>query len=135
MNSVDRATLIDFALGRLEDAEAAALARRAEVDSEFAQTLDALRQELTTLDRVRSDADAARPADENAPIKRKKKNATKKENNAKPIFIIFAIFTIFTTSPATTRVFKQRNVIILRDAASALPFCQEKRKKERFLRS
>ncbi len=61
MNSVDRATLIDFALGRLEDAEAAALARRAEVDSEFAQTLDALRQELTTLDRVRLDALRAAP--------------------------------------------------------------------------
>jgi len=61
VNSVDRATLIDFALGRLEDAEAAALARRAEVDSEFAQTLDALRQELTTLDRVRLDALRAAP--------------------------------------------------------------------------
>ncbi len=61
MNPVDRATLIDFALGRLEDAEAAALARRAEVDSEFAQTLDALRQELTTLDRVRIDALRAAP--------------------------------------------------------------------------
>jgi glycosyltransferase involved in cell wall biosynthesis len=45
--------LIDFALGRLNDAEAAALARRAELDSEFAHTLDALRQELATLDGVR----------------------------------------------------------------------------------
>ena len=53
MNSVDRATLIDFALGRLNDAETAALARRAEEDSEFAQTLDALRRELATLDDVR----------------------------------------------------------------------------------
>ncbi|MBR4977150.1 MAG: hypothetical protein IKY61_08835, partial [Thermoguttaceae bacterium] len=56
MNSVDRATLIDFALGRLDDAEAAELVRRAERDSEFAQTLDALRQELATLDDVRPSA-------------------------------------------------------------------------------
>ncbi len=56
MNSVDRATLIDFALGRLDDAEAAELVRRAERDSEFAQTLDALRQELATLDYVRPSA-------------------------------------------------------------------------------
>ncbi|MBR5242911.1 MAG: hypothetical protein IKW13_01630, partial [Thermoguttaceae bacterium] len=53
MDSVDRATLIDFALGRLNDAETAALARRAEEDSEFAQTLEALRRELATLDDVR----------------------------------------------------------------------------------
>ena len=56
MNSVDRATLIDFALGRLNDAEAAALARRAEEDSEFAQTLAALRRELASLDEVRPSA-------------------------------------------------------------------------------
>ena len=55
MNSVDRATLIDFALGRLDAAEAAALARRAEREPAFAQTLAALRQELASLD-------AARPA-------------------------------------------------------------------------
>ena len=53
MDSVDRATLIDFALGRLNDAETAALARRAEEDSEFAQTLDSLRRELATLDDAR----------------------------------------------------------------------------------
>ena len=53
MNSIDRATLIDFALGRLDDAEAAALANRAERDSEFAQTLAALRRELAALDGVR----------------------------------------------------------------------------------
>ena len=56
MDSVDRATLIDFALGRLNDAETSALARRAEEDSEFAQTLDALRRELATLDAVRPTA-------------------------------------------------------------------------------
>ncbi len=61
MNSIDRATLIDFALGRLEDAEAAALANRAERDSEFAQTLAALRQELASLDGVRPAAFRALP--------------------------------------------------------------------------
>ena len=61
MNSVDRATLIDFALGRLNDAEAADLVRRAEQDSEFAQTLDALRRELATLDVLRPSALLALP--------------------------------------------------------------------------
>ncbi|MBQ2790089.1 MAG: hypothetical protein IJE97_10680 [Thermoguttaceae bacterium] len=68
MNSVDRATLIDFALGRLDDAEAAALANRAERDSEFAQTLAALRRELASLDAVCPSASALRALPLRSPL-------------------------------------------------------------------